>query len=149
MTAKTTSPNGRSFIKGFESTKLDAYMCSARVWTIGTGTTVYPNGIKVKRGDKCTQAQADQYFSHDLIKFEKAVNELVKVTTTQNQFDALVSFAYNVGVGALSDSTLLKALNGGFYKAAAAQFLRWNKAGGKVVAGLTRRRKAEMELFTK
>ena len=119
------------------------------VWTIGIGTTVYPNGTKVKKGDSCTLDQAKSYFSHDLKRFEASVNNLVKVPLSQNQFDALVSLVYNIGSGNFASSTLLKKLNAKDYAGAAEQFPRWNKGGGKVMKGLVRRRDAERALFLK
>ncbi|WP_322853093.1 lysozyme [Acinetobacter baumannii] len=130
-------------------TRFTAYDDGVGIWTIGIGTTVYPNGVKVKKGDTCTPEQAKAYFKHDLAKFEKTVNESVTVPLTQNQFDALVSLTYNIGSGAFKGSTLLKLLNKGDYKGAADQFLVWNKAGGKVMKGLVRRREAERALFLK
>lgn len=144
-----TSNAGKTLIKSFEGKRLVAYDDGTGVWTIGCGTIKYPNGNAVKKGDVCTDAQVDQYFSNDLVKFENSVNSLVKVPLTQNQFDALVSFAYNVGASNLATSTLLKKLNAKDYKGAAAEFPKWNKAGGKVMNGLTRRRLAEQELFNK
>lgn len=144
-----TSNAGKTLIKSFEGKRLAAYDDGVGVWTIGYGTIKYPNGSAVKKGDVRTDAQVDQYFSNDLVKFENSVNSLVKVPLTQNQFDALVSFAYNVGATNLSNSTLLRKLNSKDYKGAAAEFPKWNKAGGKVMAGLTRRRLAEQELFNK
>jgi GH24 family phage-related lysozyme (muramidase) len=146
---KKTSDAGKNLIKSFEGKHLSAYQDSVGIWTIAFGTIKYPNGIAVKKGDKCTDAQADQYFNNDLIKFENSVNTLVKVPLTQNRFDALISFTYNLGGSALASSTLLKKLNAKDYKGAAAEFPKWNKAGGKVVSGLTKRRDAEMELFLK
>ncbi|MDU4063032.1 MAG: lysozyme [Acinetobacter baumannii] len=131
----TTSDVGVDLIISFEGTRFKAYDDGVGVWTIGTGTTVYPNGVKVKQGDTC--------------KFEKTVNESVTVPLTQNQFDALVSLTYNIGSGAFNNSTLLKKLNKGDYQGAADQFLVWNKAGGKVMKGLVRRREAERALFLK
>lgn len=145
----TTSDVGVNLISGFEDTRFKAYDDSVGVWTIGTGTTVYPNGVKVKKGDACTAEQAKTYFKHDLAKFEKTVNESVTVPLTQNQFDALVSLTYNIGSGAFNNSTLLKKLNKGDYQGAADQFLAWKKAGGKVLPGLVRRREAERALFLK
>ena len=104
---------------------------------------------KVKKGDKCTLEQAKEYFAHDLKRFESSVNNLVKVPLTQNQFDALVSLTYNIGSGNFASSTLLKKLNAKDYQGAADQFPRWNKAKGKVLNGLTRRRAAERALFLK
>ena len=144
-----TSNAGKTLIKSFEGKRLAAYDDGVGVWTIGYGTIKYPNGSAVKKGDVRTDAQVDQYFSNDLVKFENSVNSLVKVPLTQNQFDALVSFAYNVGATNLSNSTLLRKLNSKDYKGAAAEFPKWNKAGGKVMAGLTLRRLAEQELFNK
>lgn len=143
------SINGLNLIKQFEGLKLNAYDDGVGVWTIGYGTIKYPNGVRVKKGDKITQAQADQYIANDVATFERAVNMLVNVPLNQNQFDALVSFTYNLGATNLSASTLLKKLNSKDYNGAAAEFQKWNKAGGKVMTGLIRRRKAEMELFNK
>lgn len=148
-TGMATSDVGVSLISGFEGTRFTAYDDGVGVWTIGTGTTVYPNGVKVKQGDTCTPEEAKAYFKHDLAKFEKTVNESVTVPLNQNQFDALVSLTYNIGSGAFKGSTLLKLLNQKQYREAAAQFTRWNKANGKVLNGLTRRREAERDLFLK
>ena len=144
-----TSSNGTALIREFEGFMASAYLCPAKVWTIGIGTTVYPNGAKVKKGDKCTQDQALEYLQHDLKSFEKTVNDSVKVPLSQNQFDALVSLTYNIGSAAFKNSTLLKKLNAKDYAGAADQFPRWNKGGGKVLKGLVRRRDAERALFLK
>ena len=144
-----TSQSGISLIKGFEGKRLNAYDDGVGVWTIGFGTIKYPNGVRVKKGDTCTEAQAESYLKNDLVKFENAINRLVKVPLNQNQFDALSSFTYNLGETNLSSSTLLKKLNAKDYAGTADQFLRWNKAGGKVMNGLTRRREAERNLFLK
>ncbi|WP_353164164.1 lysozyme [Acinetobacter guillouiae] len=143
-----TSANGINLICGFEGLELKAYDDGVGVWTIGYGTTIV-NGIKVKKGDICTVEQAKSYMAQDLKKFESAVDTSVKVTITQNQFDALVSLAYNIGTGAFKSSTLLKKLNAKDYKGAAAQFDRWNRAGGKVMQGLVNRRAKERKLFEK
>lgn len=143
-----TSANGINLICGFEGLELKAYDDGVGVWTIGYGTTIV-NGIKVKKGDTCTVEQAKSYMAQDLKKFESAVDTSVKVTITQNQFDALVSLAYNIGTGAFKSSTLLKKLNAKDYKGAAAQFDRWNRAGGKVMQGLVNRRAKERKLFEK
>lgn len=143
----STSQNGINLISSFEGCELKAYLCPAKVWTIGFGTTVYPNGVKVKKGDSCTLDQAKQFKAHDLKRFEKTVNNLVKVPLTQNQFDALVSLTYNIGTGAFEESTLLKKLNTGDYQGAADQFTVWNKGGGKVLQGLVNRRAKEKEVF--
>lgn len=147
--AKTISTNGTKLIASFEGLELTAYLCPAKVWTIGLGTTVYSNGQPVKKGDTCTKEQALQYKAHDLRRFENCVNSAVKVSINQNQFDALVSLAYNIGPKAFKDSTLLKKLNASDYKGAADQFLVWNKSRGKVLKGLVNRRAAEHTLFLK
>ena len=147
--AKTVSNSGMVLICGFEGLKLKAYDDGVGVWTIGFGTTVYPNGIKVKKGDTCSEAQAKAYMAHDLKKFESAVNSAVTVQINQSQFDALVSLAYNIGVGAFEKSTLLKKFNLCDYIAASAQFNVWNKGGGKVMQGLVNRRAVERKLFEK
>lgn len=144
-----TSTVGINLITSFEDLRLNAYDDGVGVWTIGYGTTVYPNGVKVKKGDVCTLDQAKAYFAHDLNRFETAVNSAVKVPLTQNQFDALVSLTYNIGENAFKGSTLLKKLNAKDYQGAADQFPQWNKGGGKVMKGLVRRRAAEAELFLK
>lgn len=129
-------------IKSFEGLELEAYLCPADIWTIGYGHTG-----DVKEGDTITKAEADDLLDKDLEKFRSGVNRCVKVPLNENQFGALVSFAYNVGIGSLQSSTLLKLLNAGDYDAAADQFPRWNKSGGKVLTGLTRRREAERAVF--
>ena len=146
---KTINKIGLKLIAQFEGCYLQAYLCPANVWTIGIGTTIYPNGVKVKKGDKCTLEQAHEYLAHDMIEFEKTVNDSVKVPLSQNQFDALVSLTYNIGSTAFKNSTLLKKLNAKDYAGAADQFLVWNKGGGKVLKGLVRRRDAERALFLK
>lgn len=136
------SPNGKKLIKGFEGCRLKAYKCAAGVWTIGYGHT-----NKVRPDDVITQQEADQLFDNDIIIYCSNVEKLVKVPLEQNQFDALVSFTYNIGINAFKSSTLLKLLNSGKYNEASQEFLRWNKAGGRVLEGLTRRRKEEKRLF--
>jgi lysozyme len=147
--SKTISDVGIKLISSFEGTRLKAYDDGVGVWTIGTGTTIYPNGSKVKIGDVCTLEQAKSYFAHDLKRFEASVNNLVKVPLSQNQFDALVSLVYNIGSSNFTYSTLLKKLNAKDYAGAADQFPRWNKGGGKVLKGLVCRRDAERALFLK
>ena len=137
-----TSQKGIDLIKKFEGCRLNSYRCPAGVWTIGYGHTK-----GVKEGEKITQAQAEDFLKEDLKIYERAVEGCAKVPLSQNQFDALVSFCYNCGGEALRTSTLLRLLNEGRYFEAAEQFLRWNKAGGKVLEGLTRRRHEEKILF--
>ena len=136
------SDAGICLIKQFEGCRLEAYRCAAGVPTIGYGHTA-----GVAMGMKITQAQAEAYLREDLRAFEKAVNKVLECSVTQNQFDALVSFAYNLGAGALRNSTLLKRLHAGDVKGAADEFPKWNKAAGKVLEGLTRRRMMERQLF--
>lgn len=145
----TLSPNGMELLAQFEGLRLEAYLDSANIPTIGYGTIKYPSGKRVKMGDKITKAQALEYKKHDLKEFENTVNSAVKVPLTQNQYDALVSLSYNIGSGAFKGSTLLKKLNQGDYKGAADAFLSWVNAGGKKVQGLVNRRKKERELFLK
>lgn len=137
-----TSQKGIDLIKKFEGCRLEAYKCPAGIWTIGYGHTK-----GVKDGQIITQEQAEEFLREDLRIFEQTVESCVKVPLSQNQFDALVSFCYNCGSGALKTSTLLRLLNEGNYSEAGEQFLRWNKAGGKVLVGLTRRREEEREMF--
>ncbi len=136
------SAHGKSFVHDFESCELKAYLDGGGVPTIGWG---HIKGVKM--GDTCTLAQANAWYDEDVTGTEEAVNRLVKVPLNQNQFDALVSFTFNCGANALEHSTLLAKLNAGNYDGARDEFLRWNKDNGKVVAGLTRRRAAEANLF--
>ncbi|ENU40355.1 lysozyme [Acinetobacter johnsonii] len=138
---------GVDLICGFEGKRLAAYDDGVGVWTIGFGTTVYPNGIKVMKGDTCTEAQAKTYMAHDLKKFEATVNKAVTVQLNQNQFDALLSLAYNIGASAFSQSTLVKKLNANDIRGAADQFDVWVNAGGKRMQGLVNRRAKEKALF--
>lgn len=144
-----TSQSGVNLIKGFEGKRLKAYDDGVGVWTIGFGTIKYPNGTRVKKGDTCTELQAESYLKNDLIKFENAINKLVKVALNQNQFDALASFTYNLGETNLANSTLLRKLNAKNYTGASNEFLKWNRAGGRVLTGLVRRRESERSLFLK
>jgi lysozyme len=112
-------------------------------WTIGWGST----GPDIRKGTVWTKAQCEDRFAHQVEQFAGKVSALLKAPTTQNQFDALVCLAYNIGLGNLASSTLLKLHNVRSYEDAAQQFVRWNKAAGKVMAGLTRRRQAEAALY--
>ena len=142
------SQKGIELIKNFEGLKLVAYLCSAGVPTIGIGTTVYfDSKQKVSLGDRITEARAVELFRSDVTETEDYVKKLVKVELSQDQFDALVSFTYNLGPTNLKESTLLRVLNEGDYPLAAAEFRKWRKSGGKVSNGLVRRRKAEEKLF--
>jgi lysozyme len=133
--------------EGFESAP---YLCPAKVPSIGYGSTRYANGTRVTLQDPhITKTQATQLVLDTLGEYEDAVNRYVKVTLTQNQFDALVDFAYNVGIGALQKSTLLQKLNSGDYTGASNEFGKWVHGGGAVLPGLVTRRKAEKTLFLK
>lgn len=137
-----TNARGFALIRRWEGLELKAYLCPARKWTIGYGHTkgVYP-------GMRITEVQADELLRGEIHEYESGVAGLVNVPLTDNQFSALVSFAYNLGLAALRGSTLLRKLNAGDYEAAAGEFLRWNKADGRIMTGLTRRRLAERNLF--
>ncbi|NTW70497.1 MAG: lysozyme [Chlorobiaceae bacterium] len=137
------SEKGLDLIRGSEGISLKAYVCPAGILTIGYGHT----GPDVTAHLTITQDKANQLLRQDVARFESAVNELVAVPMTQGMFDALVSFAYNLGAGALKSSTLLKKLMEGDKAGAADEFLRWNKANGQVLNGLTVRRESERKLF--
>ena len=143
----SVSNKGVDLICEFEGEQLIAYDDGVGIWTIGFGTIKYPNGVRVKKGDTCTLEQAKEYMRHDLIEFEHTVNISVKVPLNQNQFDALVSLAYNIGSSAFKSSTLVKKLNTGDYQGAADQFNVWVNAGGKRMQGLVNRRDREKLLF--
>lgn len=136
------SEAGLDLIKSHEGFRSDAYLCPAGIWTIGYGHTG-----DVEEGQSVTEEEAEELLLQDVAFAENAVNSLVEVELSQQMFDALVCFVYNVGIGAFEQSTLLRLLNQGQMEEAAEQFLRWNKAGGKELAGLTRRREAERALF--
>ena len=143
-----TSDAGVSLIKTFEGFRAKPYRCPAGIPTIGYGATFYPDGRKVSLNDPAiTEAYATELLRDMLGGFERGVLRQVKVELAQHEFDALVSFAYNVGSEALAGSTLLKRLNANDKKGAADQFLRWNRADGRVMSGLTRRREAERAMF--
>lgn len=165
---RTINQNGIDLIKSFEGIRdgdkltpnFDAYLCPAGYWTIGYGHVVRSGGVmlhgKVNEAlarraypNGLTLLECEQLLQNDLSDYSRAVESFVTVQITDNQFAALVSLAYNIGQGAFSKSTLLKLLNSGKYGDAAGQFEVWNKGGGKVLAGLTRRRIAEKMLFLK
>jgi len=138
----------QNLIKSYEGLRPTAYLDAVGVPTIGWGHTKTVTKADVGR-KTISQAEAQRLFDADIAEFEKAVARLVTVPLTENQRGALVSFAYNLGAGNLGSSTLLKKLNAKDYKGAQAEFGKWNRAGGKVLAGLTKRRAAEAELFGK
>ena len=137
-----TSAEGLSLIKKFEGCELYAYQCSAGVWTIGYGHTK-----DVEPGMQITKEDAEEMLVEELHEYESYINDFVTAPLSQNQFDALVSWVYNLGPANLKSSTMLKVLNAGDYDEVPAQMKRWNKAGGKVLEGLIRRREAESLLF--
>lgn len=139
------SQTGLDLIKHFEGLRLTAYLCPAKVWTIGYGTT----GVaEASPGVVITQDRAEQLLQEDIAKFERQVWALVKgAVISQHQFDALVAFAYNVGIGAFKTSTMLKKLRQKDYTGTASEFLRWTKSKGKELPGLVKRRRAESLLF--
>ena len=145
-----TSDKGIALIKQFEGCKLTAYPdpgTGGAPWTIGYGWTQPVDGKPVRPGMTIDQKTADRLLKTGLVSYENDILRLVKVKLSQGQFDALVSFTYNLGSRSLSTSTLLSKLNAGDYAGAADEFPRWNKVGGKVLNGLTRRREAERALF--
>lgn len=142
---------GIDLMHEFEGLRLEAYLCPAKVWTIGYGNTFYEDGTKVKKGDVITLDRANELYENIVNKrFAEPLKKLLAVKLNENQFSALVSLAYNIGMGNIKTSTLLKMVNKNpnnpFIKE---QFLRWNKSGGKVLNGLTRRREAEAKLYFK
>jgi lysozyme len=143
------SQKGLDLIKQFEGLKLNPYLCPANIATIGFGNTYYPDGTKVKLTDPAITAQkAEELLKFLVQSYEKGVDSFCRDDINQNQFDALTSFAYNVGVGNLQKSTLIKKVNlNPNDPAIRLEFMKWNKGAGKVLAGLTRRRQAEADLY--
>lgn len=136
--------NGLNLITEYEGLRLQAYKCPADKWTIGYGHT---DGVSAN--DVITEEDALFFLRQDVAETERVVSQYVHVPLTQNQFDALVSFAFNVGVGNFRTSTLLKKINAGDDDGATREFGRWIHAGGKTLPGLVRRREAERVLFLK
>ncbi|MCD7779618.1 MAG: lysozyme, partial [Candidatus Gastranaerophilales bacterium] len=131
-----------NLIKKFEGLKTKAYKCPAGIWTIDYGHT-----SGVKSTDTCTMEQAIEYLKRDLIKFEYDINKLVKTELNQNQFDALISFVFNIGANAFEKSTMLKFINNKHFPLAAGRFDLWVYSKGVKLEGLVKRRSAEKELF--
>lgn len=136
------SQEGLSLIKKFEGCELEAYKCAAGVLTIGYGSTK-----GVTENMEITQQEADDLLTHEMTEYEGYINDLVTIDLNQSQYDSLVSWVFNLGPANLKASTLLKVLNAKDYEGVPAQIKRWNKAGGKVLEGLIRRREAEALLF--
>lgn len=142
--ARNIGAEGLALIKSFEGQRLTAYKCPAGVWTIGYGST----GSHVRPGMTISEAEAEALLRQDLARFENTVAAAVP-KATQNQFDAMVSLAFNIGTAAFAQSTVARRAKAGDHKGAATAFALWNKAGGKVLPGLTRRRAAESALYLK
>jgi lysozyme len=149
MKVTKISQGGIDLIKKFEGLKLKPYLCSAGVPTIGYGNTFYETGKKVTLNDPViTEKRAEELLAHLLVSFEKYVDSYCRDDISQNQFDALVSFAYNLGPNSLKASTLLKKVNANpSDPTIKAEFLKWTKAGGRVLKGLVLRREAEAALY--
>jgi lysozyme len=136
------SPNCTAIVKRFEGLRLNAYVCPAGKLTIGWGHTK-----TVKPGQVITEEEAEDLLFDDVTEFAVGVQKLVKVPVTQSQYDAMVSLAFNIGLGAFGGSTLLRKVNSNDFAGAAEEFPRWNRGGGKVLSGLVKRRAAERALF--
>jgi lysozyme len=149
MKVTKVGEKGLALIKKFEGFKAKPYICSGGAKTIGYGSTYYPNGTRVTMNDKAiTEGQASTMLMNILTSYEKSVDSFCRDDINQNQFDALCAFAYNVGVNALKNSTLLKKVNKNPQDVTIRnEFLKWNKAAGKVLKGLTNRRVAEANLY--
>lgn len=143
------SDNGYQLIREFEGFRSQAYLDTGGVWTIGYGTIKYPNGVRVKKGDICTQGQAELWLQNDCAWVDACLNKYVKTTISQNQFDALASFVYNVGEPSFIKSTMLTLINKGELQNSAIQFDRWVFDNGKKIDGLANRRAKEKALFQK
>lgn len=142
------SNNCVSIVKKYEGFRSKPYKCPAGIPTIGYGSTFYINSEKVSMYDsEISETFASELLETVLNDFAKKVDNIIKVSLNQNQFDALVSFTYNIGIGAFTKSTLLKKLNNVDFQGASNEFIRWNKANGKVLKGLTNRRLDEQKLF--
>ena len=141
------SNKGLELIKEFEGFSSVAYLCSAKKATIGYGNTFWEDGTPVKIGDQISKERAETLLKHVVDNFSVAVEVDIKIEVSQNQFDAMVSLAYNIGLGAFKNSTLLRQLNRGNFVGASQEFLRWDKSNGKPLLGLTRRREREKLLF--
>lgn len=149
---KITQPSASclQLLERIEGLKLNAYLDTGGVPTIGVGTTRYPNGNWVKMGDKITKEQAYDYLRHDVAGAAKDVDDLTTDAINQNQFDALVSFVYNLGRGSYQKSTLRTLINGNPNNAEIrAEFAKWKYDNGKIIDGLIVRRKLEADLYFK
>jgi lysozyme len=143
------SRGGLALIKKWEGCRLESYLDSANVWTIGYGITTNAGLGVIKKGMRITQAQADEWLLAALAKYEKTVQDALKRNPSQAQYDAMVSLCYNIGQAGFAKSSVVKRFNAGDITGAANAFLMWNKAGGKVLKGLENRRKDERAHFLK
>ena len=144
------SNKGLELIKEFEGFSANAYLCPAKIPTIGYGNTFWEDGRKVRIGEQISKSKALELLEFVANKdFADKIFPFIEVSISQNQFDAMVSLAYNIGVGAFSNSTLLKRINVKDFLGAGNEFLKWDKSNGKPLLGLTRRRQREKELFLK
>ena len=153
------SQDGVRLIKRFEGVKYTPYRCPAKLWTVGVGSLMYPEQLQMsitERMKYClkpehfrqfTEEEVDELFTRDVRRFERGVERLITAPLTQGQFDSLVSFGFNLGLGALQRSTLRQKINRGNYESASGEFTRWVRAGGKVLRGLVLRRQAEQAMF--
>jgi len=141
------SSEGLALVKEFEGLRIKAYKCPAAVWTFGYGHTSAAGSPEVSPGLEITKDEAEEILKRDMVQYEAGVEKLVKVELEQCQFDALVDFAYNAGVGALAKSTLLKKVNAEKFDEVPAEFMKWTKGGGKELPGLVRRRRAEVKIW--
>lgn len=140
----------KQFLKSKEGLKLNAYLCPSNKWTIGYGNTFYEDGSKVKKGDTISKNRAEELFENILYQFSKKVKILLKTELNDNQFSALVSFTYNVGIGNFSKSTLLKLVNiNPSNPSIKNEFMKWNKSNGRILNGLTIRRQKEADIYFK
>lgn len=146
---KMSTESRRNLLQKFEGCKLKAYKCPAGIWTIGYGHTSAAGNPQVTDGSVISQTEAENILAKDLYSFERGVLACVKVPLSQHQFDVLVDFAYNAGLGALQKSTLLKKVNASDFDAVPAELMKWTKGGGKELPGLVRRRQAEIALWSK
>lgn len=138
---------GLDLIKRYEGWRANAYRDAVGIWTIGYGHTSMAGHPKVTAGLKITQAEGDAILARDVEKFATGVARLIKVPLKDNQFSALVSFAFNVGLGAFEGSSVLKYVNHSNFAGVPGRLKLWNKAGGKTLPGLVKRRAAEGKMF--
>lgn len=142
------TPQTRALIRKYEGCKLTAYQCSAKRWTIGVGNTFYEDGSIVKQGDKITQERADRLFVILLDQFAVQLRPLITANINDNQFGALLSFAYNAGINAFRNSTLRRLVNANPNNPAIrTEFMKWTRANNQVLKGLVTRRQAEADLY--